>query len=141
MSRLPDPGSEFDEEGLPDPGDAEADQVVTGDVEGTLIAPRDHAIAADDFGTTGEEERDGESLEGRVDRELPEVMTDETTAETPTGDDLDTPYHDPDSVGQIVEDDEGARSDTTPEEVAHEVSAGGSESAEESAMHIDPDEG
>ncbi len=141
MSRLPDPGSDFDAEGVPDPGDAEPEQLLTGDVEGTMVAPRDHAIAADDFGTTGEEEREGESLDGRLSRELPDVLTDESVLDTPVGDDLDTPFHDPESVGQIVEDDEGARSVTTAEQVAHEVPAGGSESAEESAMHVVPDEG
>lgn len=136
-----DPASEFDEEGIPDPGDAEPEQAATGDVEGVLIAPRDHAIAADDFGTTGAEERDGESLDGRLNRELPEVMTEATVATTPQGDDLDTPFHDPESVGEIVQDDEGAHPDTTAELVAREVGTGGSESAEEQAMHIAPDEG
>jgi hypothetical protein len=141
VSRLPDPGSEFDAEGIPDPGDAEGDQVVTGDVEGRLIAPRDHAIAADDFGTTAAEERDGESLDGRLAREQPDVLTDESVNETVLGDDLDTPYHPAESVGQIVEDSEGAGPDVTAEQVGHEVPVGGAESAEEAAMHVVPGEG
>jgi hypothetical protein len=140
-SRIPDPESEFDDEGIPDPDESNPEVEATGDTGYGLIVPRDHAIAAEDFGTTADEEAAGEGLDQRLAREEADVLTDETVRLTPTGDDLDTPFHRPESVGRLVEDDEGAHEDEESETVAHELDADGGESAEESAMHIAPEEG
>lgn len=139
--RIPEPESDFENEGLPDPGESTPEVDATGDAGYGLIAPRDHPIAAEDFGTTAAEESAGETIDSRLSREVPDVLTEETVRRSPTGDDLDTPFHEPESVGRLVEDDEGARADETAETVAHEYDADGGESAEESAMHIAPQEG
>jgi hypothetical protein len=136
-SRIPEPESEFEAEGIPDPGDSVEGQAVAGEEAYELAVPRDRAAAADEFGTTPYEEEHGETLDGRLSREVPDLLTDEQVERTPTGDDLDTPYQDPETVGRLVEDDEGAHTDTTAETVAHDVGTDlGGYSAEESAMHI-----
>lgn len=136
-SRIPEPESEFEAEGIPDPGDSVEGQAAAGEEAYELSVPRDHAGAADDFGTTAYEEEHGEDLDGRLAREVPDVLNDETVAGQPVGDDLDTPYREPETVGRLVEDDEGAHSDTTAETVAHDVGTDlGGYSAEESAMHV-----
>jgi hypothetical protein len=136
-SRIPEPESEFEAEGIPDPGDSVEGVAAAGDEAYSLSVPRDRAAAADDFGVTPYEEEHGENLDGRLAREVPDTLNDEAVAISPVGDDLDTPYHDPEQVGRLVEDDEGARGDTTAETVAHDVGTDlGGYSAEESAMHV-----
>ena len=136
-SRVPEPESEFEAEGIPDPGDTVEGQGAAGEEAYELSVPRDRATVADDFGTTPYEEEHGENLDGRLNREVPDVLSDESVEGTPVGDDLDTPYRDPETVGRLVEDDEGAHSDTTAETVAHDVGTDlGGYSAEESAMHV-----
>jgi hypothetical protein len=136
-SRIPEPESEFEAEGIPDPGDSVEGQVAAGEEAYELSVPRDRAGAVDDFGTTAYEEEHGENLDGRLAREEPDTLNDESVERQPVGDDLDTPYHDPETVGRLVEDDEGAHEDTTAETVAHDVGTDlGGYSAEESAMHI-----
>jgi hypothetical protein len=86
--------------------------------------------SSDDFGTTVEEMRDGEPLDGRIAREEPDVI-DLASLEA----DESAP-----AVGRLVESDEGARSDTESEMVASDVGTDlGSYSAEESAMHVEPE--
>lgn len=136
-SRMPEPESEFEAEGIPDPGDSVEGQTVAGEEAYSLAVPRDRAAGSDDFGTTPYEEEHGENLDGRLAREVPDGLNDESVQRQPVGDDLDTPYHDPETVGRLVEDDEGAHEDTTAETVAHDVGTDlGGYSAEESAMHV-----
>ena len=86
--------------------------------------------SSDDFGTTVEEMRDGEPLDGRIAREEPDVL-DLAAVEA----DESAP-----PVGRLVESDEGARTDTEAEMVAADVGADlGGYSAEESAMHLEPE--
>jgi hypothetical protein len=140
-SRIPDPESEFEDEGVPDPEEFDPEAEATGDTGYGLSVPGDESVGVEEYGTTAEEEIAGEGLDRRLRREVPEVLTDETARFTPTGDDLDTPFHTPESVGRLVDDDEGAHEDETAEVIAHEYDAEGGETAEESAMHIAPDEG
>ena len=136
-SRIPEPPSEFEAEGIPDPGDNDADLEASGDQAYELSVPRDHASAVNDFGTTALEEETGESLDGRLAREVPDVLNDESVAASPRDDELTTPEDDPVAVGRLVQDDEGAHGDTTAETVAHDVGTDlGGYSAEESAMHV-----
>ena len=84
----------------------------------------------DDFGTTAAEQHDGEPLDGRLAREEPDVI-DLAGVEA----DESAP-----AVGRLVESDEGARTDTEAEMVAADVGADlGGASAEESAMHLEPE--
>lgn len=66
-----DPHSRFEDEGIPDlqSGTPEAQWAVDPQEE---PLPADHPIAVDDFGTTLEEQLEGEPLAGRLAREVPE---------------------------------------------------------------------
>ena len=83
--REPDPGSELEEEGMPDMSDALPEKVITGDAQEELAPPGDAPNASVDFGMTAEEQREGESLDGRLAREEPDVID-------LRGDGSDTPF-------------------------------------------------
>lgn len=140
-SRIPEPPSEMEAEGIPDPGFAAADELSTGQAEGTMEPPHDTPLAADDFGTTAREISDGESLTGRLDREEPDVLAAvDRPADESAG--ADTPFSERagQGVGRLVEPDEGARTDTEADLVARDAGTDlGGYSAEESAMHLEPE--
>lgn len=103
--------------------------------------PHDTAVAVDEFGTTVAEQRAGEPLEGRLDREVPDVLAavdlpaDESAA-------ADTPFAERagQGVGRLVEPDEGVRSDTEADMTATDVGTDlGGYSAEEAAMRVEPE--
>src|SRR4051812_17930818 len=126
-SRIPEPESPLEEEGIPDLSDALPSKRATGDAQEELPPPRDYEVAVGDYGTTAAEQRAGEPHELRLGRELP----DETT-ET-----ADSPYPvDPDqAVGRLVADREGGTNKDQDLE-AHDVgSDGGGYAPEERAMH------
>ena len=140
-SRIPEPPSEHEAEGIPDPGFSDPGQAVAGDTEATTEPPHDVAIAVDDFGTTAREVADGESLTGRLDREEPDVLA---AADVPAdeGPGADTPFDERagQGVGRIVEPDAGAAEDTEKDLIASDVGTDlGGYSAEESAMHLEPE--
>lgn len=142
--RLPDPGSEMEAEGIPDLDASPASLEATGDAQEGMAIPRDHAIAADDFGTTAYEEFTGESLDGRLARELPDTLSGEVADDADDEREIsDTPFLSDVAgyeVGRLVESDEGARPDTEAELTARSVGTDrGAFSAEEAAMHLDPD--
>lgn len=139
-SRIPDPADPFEEEGLatPNPHNPKA---ATGDPQDDMPAPGERPVAVDDFGTTAAEEAAGEPLDGRLSREEPDLL-ETATRDADESPGADSPYPaDPEErVGRIVETDEGARADTEPDAVAVEVGTDlGGFSAEERAMHIEPD--
>ena len=140
-SRIPEPPSGFEAEGLPDPGDTSDTQEVTGDPAYGMEPPHDTGIAVDDFGTTAEEMHDGEPLDSRLEREEPDVLAavDADADESPGA---DTPFDERagQGVGRLVEPDEGAHTDTEPDLVATDAGTDlGGYSAEESAMHLEPE--
>jgi hypothetical protein len=59
-------------EGQPDFDDVAPGKWETGDPQEGRYPPRDHAIAANAFGTTAEEELEGESLDQKLAREMPD---------------------------------------------------------------------
>jgi hypothetical protein len=92
--------------------------------------PGDHATATVDFGTTALEQAEGESLSGRLARELPDDAPDVRPAEDPSRgpqleQDLDTTPHTDSGTERTADDIEA----TADESV-------GGQSAEEAAMHI-----
>lgn len=97
-SRIPQPPSAMEAEGIHDPGFSDG-QEVTGDEGDGMEPPHDIALAVDDFGTTAEEMAEGEPLDSRLARE--------------------------DNEADLVSEDVG-------------TDLGGS-SAEESAMHLEPE--
>ncbi len=99
-------------------------------------SPPERPLAIDDFGITPAEEREGESLDGRLARELPEPPL-------PTGDGLgDTS----DTDGELIDDEVGDHRagrlvDGGTDLYAADVGIdGGAASAEEAAVHLVPDE-
>ena len=140
-SRIPEPPSEMEAEGIPDPGFAATNEPATGQAEGTMEPPHDVALAADDFGTTAAELHDGESLDGRIAREEPDVLAAvDTPADESAG--ADTPFSEGagQGIGRLVEPDQGGGPDTEADLVASDVGTDlGGYSAEESAMHLEPE--
>lgn len=140
-SRIPEPPSGMEAEGIPEPEPGPEGQRSTGQDEGRMEPPHDTAVAADDFGTTAQEMRDGESLGGRIAREQPDVLAD---AGVPADESAtaDTPFADRagQGVGRLVEPDEGARTDAEKDLVARDAGTDlGGYTAEESAMHVEPE--
>src|SRR3954463_7189720 len=130
MSRIPETPSPMEEEGVP-----ETDQTYA------FEPPRDAPLASDEFGTTAAEMHDGEPLDGRSAREEPDVI-DLVNVDADESEGSDTPYDERagQGVGRLVESDEGARTDTEAEMVAADVGTDlGGYSAEESAMHLEPE--
>ncbi len=140
-SRIPEPPSAMEAEGIPDPGDTSTTQEVTGDPAYGMEPPHDTGIAVDEFGTTAEEQHDGEPLDARLSREEPDVLVavDEDADESVGA---DTPFDEASGqgVGRLVEPDEGARADTEADLVASDRGTDlGGYSAEEAAMHLEPE--
>ena len=94
-------------------------------------SPLDRPVAVDEFGTTANEQRTGESLEGRVRREVPDPAMEVEVPYLSEAEGIgDAP------AGRLVEPDEGAREDDVKENVATDVGRDdGLRSAEEAAMH------
>ncbi|WP_449065837.1 DUF5709 domain-containing protein [Planomonospora algeriensis] len=66
-----DPRSRFEDEGIPDLQDGTPQQQWAVDPQEAPL-PGDRPVAVDDFGTTVDEQIQGEPLEGRLAREVPE---------------------------------------------------------------------
>jgi hypothetical protein len=124
-----------------DPGDDPLDQGV---------APPDRWSAGEGFGTTAEEEQEGESLNQLLAEEEPEPDpyadsggSEDDDDEDRRADDLWGDDEPEPRSGRLVADDEGAHADDEEDLVAHDVGIdGGAASAEEAAVHIqDEDEG
>jgi Family of unknown function (DUF5709) len=109
------------------------------DVLASGYSPQDRPWAVDDWGTTDLEEEEGENLDGRLAREVPEGSTDE-------GDDLgDASDTDGELLDDEVGDDRAGRLGDTGDGVLDEDDElygedegidGGGASAEEAAVHV-----
>lgn len=88
--------------------------------------PPDYEPKATRFGTTAEEEREGEPLDRRLAEEEPDVTPD------------DVAFEDEDErAGRLVAPDEGVRPDYERDEIAADTGlAGKAASAEEAAVHV-----
>jgi hypothetical protein len=136
-SRIGEPSDPFEDEGLASPESATAGKRITGDPQDEFPVPGDEPVAVDEFGTTALEQQEGEPLYSRLRREEPDV---EASTPPDVSDDADNPYpvDREERVGRIVESDEGAREDTEPDAVAHDVGTDtGGFTAEERAMRIE----
>jgi hypothetical protein len=103
-------------------------------------SPAERPWAVDDWGTTGDEEERGESLDGRLARELPDARDAEGDglgdASDTDGELLDEEVGDV-RAGRLAEDDDGAGTDTEAELTAFDRGIdGGAASAEEAAVHV-----
>ena len=137
--RIPEPADPFEEAGLASPDPEYDAKRITGDPQEEIPVPGERPVAVDDYGTTPDEERANEPLDGRLAREEPErtsraAVDDSDAAAQPYPEDHD------ERVGRIVETDEGARSDDEADAVAIDVGTDkGGFSAEERAMRIEKD--
>lgn len=143
-SRIPEPASDLEAEGIPETGDTLASKEATGDPQEGYAVPRDTETATDEYGTTVEEMSAGESLSMRVGREEPDVLNDAAVVEgADESADSSDPYPEGergDGIGRLVEPDEGARTDDESDAVARDAGTDlGGYSAEESAMHVEPE--
>lgn len=126
------------EGGVEDAEDMDPAENLTGDgtlesldePEETRYDPPDYEPKNTRYGTTLEEQREGESLDQRLAQEEPDIDAD------------DAAPADGNRAGRLVAPDEGAHSDTEAAPVATDVGrAGFASSAEEAAVHIvDEDE-
>jgi hypothetical protein len=139
--RVPEPPSRYEEEGIPDLTELTPEQLATGQDEGYLEPPHDTPLLVDEYGTTAEEQHHGEPLDLRLSREEPDflaaadVYPDESAG-------ADTPFDEASGqgVGRLVDPDEGLGEDTEKDLVAYDVGTdGGGYSAEEAAMHVEPE--
>jgi hypothetical protein len=119
------------------------------DVEDTLddrdpfdegYSPPERAQATEGWGTTAREVAEGESLQGRLNREVPDLADDGTDglgdAEDTDGELIDDEVGDS-RAGRLVASNEGFGADTDEELYANDVGIdGGAASAEEAAVHV-----
>ncbi len=138
----PDRGDDLD-------GDAQLDQGDTLDDRGVAdpldegYSPAERPWAVDDFGTTAREEAEGEDLDHRLAREVPDISDEDDglgdTSDT-DGELRDDQVGDRRS-GRLVASDEGGVSDTDDEAWASDIGVDGAgASAEEAAVHVVGDE-
>ena len=132
--RLDSP-DEDDDSGVLEPGDSLVDRGV-GDVldEGWSAPERPYAV--EDWGTTGDEESAGESLAGRLRREVPEGSDDDGDGLGDTSD-TDGELRD-DEVGDVRAGRLSELDDRGTEELVADDEGidGGAASAEEAAVHV-----
>jgi Family of unknown function (DUF5709) len=89
-------------------------------------SPPDYEPKATRFGTTADEEREGETLDQRLAEEEPDVSADDVAFGL-----------EDERAGRLVSPDEGAHPDFEKDEIAHDAGrAGEASSAEEAAVHV-----
>lgn len=135
--RIPDPGSELEEEGVPDHEGPLPEKVDTGDPQEGMAAPADNPDHADDYGVTLDEQRTGTPIGERLQEEQPEELPD-FDPEAGTADPY--PSDTEERRGRIVTPDEGAAVDTEKDNVGYDAGTDrGGFSNEERGMHIHPE--
>lgn len=135
-----DPRSRFEDEGIPDLQDGTPQQQWAQDPQEAPL-PGERPAAVDDYGTTAEEQRQGESLDGRLARERPDVGEGERSGgDVEGGEEYGGEFGEDEQAGRLVEPDEGARPDTEEDAVARDAgSDAGGFSAEEDAVRVRPE--
>jgi len=140
-SRFGEPSDPFEDEGQASAEPGLASKRITGDPQDDMPVAGERPLGVEEYGTTPREESLGEPLDVRLAREEPDLLE---TAPPVVSDreGIDNPYPSDreEQVGRIVETDEGAREDTEADAVAFDVGTDeGGFSAEERAMHIEPE--
>jgi hypothetical protein len=134
----------LDEEGIPDLEGPLPGKAITGDPQEGLPPPNEKPRAATDWGVTAAEQREGESIARRVEREQPDVdeapsasvreavVPVEPQGTRGNGGFADRSRRSPSLRGRPDETD-----DTEKDEVADEARAEGAPSPEEAALHVE----
>ncbi|MFG3497104.1 DUF5709 domain-containing protein [Streptomyces sp. NPDC047928] len=131
-----------DDEGILDPEDTLLERGADPYDEGW--SPPERPVAVDEVGTTAREQREGESLDRRISREIADDdgpgVDDDGIGDLPGGN--GEPRDDQvgrDRAGRLVAPDEGAHPDAEKDVIARDVGIdGAAASAEEAAVHIVP---
>ncbi|MEU7887725.1 DUF5709 domain-containing protein [Microbispora bryophytorum] len=119
----PDPRSRFEDEGIPDLQEGTPEQQWAEDPQ-EMPLPGDRPLGLDEYGTTPNEMREGESLGRRLSREVPDVDVRSGT--------------EADRAGRLVDPDGGMGVDTEKDMIAEDVGPDlGGYTAEEQAMHVE----
>ncbi|MEU7940259.1 DUF5709 domain-containing protein [Microbispora bryophytorum] len=119
----PDPRSRFEDEGIPDLQEGTPEQQWAEDPQ-EMPLPGDRPLGLDEYGTTPNEMREGESLGRRLSREVPEEDVRSGT--------------EPGRAGRLVDPDGGMGVDTEKDMIAEDVGPDlGGYTAEEQAMHVE----
>ncbi|MFG1862766.1 DUF5709 domain-containing protein [Microbispora bryophytorum] len=119
----PDPRSRFEDEGIPDLQEGTPEQQWAEDPQ-EMPLPGDRPLGLDEYGTTPNEMREGESLGRRLSREVPEEDVRSGT--------------EADRAGRLVDPDGGMGVDTEKDMIAEDVGPDlGGYTAEEQAMHVE----
>ncbi|MGP3770035.1 DUF5709 domain-containing protein [Streptomyces sp. SDT5-1] len=140
----PTGGNEEQEDAAPfDPEDA-LDERDYDEMLDEGYSPPEKPLGVTKTGVTASEQHEGESLDERLRQEIPEGSDTEGDGlgDQPggEGEPMD-PEAGEDRAGRLTRPDEGARPDTTKEEVARDEGVdGGAAGAEEAAMHVVPDD-
>ena len=126
--------------GVLEPEDTLEDTHGVRDVLDTGWSPPEKPWAVDDWGTTEAEEASGESLDGRLARELPDQLDDDGDglgdASDTDGELLDEEVGDR-RAGRLVDANDGGITDTDDEMWARDEGIdGAAASAEEAAVHV-----
>jgi hypothetical protein len=130
---------------IPDADSLEGDNPRHDELDPGIIPP-DGWSASDRFGTTEEEEEEGESLDQHLAEEVPDVdayaeaQAEDEEAET-EGEYLEETDEPDPRAGRLVAEDEGAHPDTDPDLVAGDVGIdAGAAGAEEAAVHVEDED-
>lgn len=127
----------LEEEGIPDLQDGTPEQQWASDPQEAPPVNAEEPVAADEHGVTADEQLRGESLDTRLARERPERGLQDVDTTGPT--DIDA--QEEAAAGRLVEQDEGARTDTEKETTAGDAGVdGGGFAPEERAVYTEPEE-
>lgn len=150
----PDGDEVQDDTGLLEPEDTLIDRGASPETEG--YSPPERPLGVDGWGTTAQEQHEGEPLEERLERERPEIsdasedntspdstVSDDTIGDLPggEGEPLDAEVGD-ERTGRLLAPDEGLQGDRESTLVGEDVGIdSASAPAEEAAVHTVADEG
>ncbi len=140
-ARERDPESRFENAGIPDLQDGTPEQQRAEDPQ-ELPLPGDRPGASADWGTTAHEQRDGEPLDRRLERERPDPATQPTGRGSAAGSGASRADGSAGTagVGRLVNEQGVEPGDTEVDAYAADVGADtGGLSPEERAMHREPD--
>ncbi|MGE5828958.1 MAG: DUF5709 domain-containing protein [Micromonosporaceae bacterium] len=125
-----------EDDGVLDASDTLDDDKVTDPLD-TGLAPPDHWVAANRFGTTPAEERAGESLERRLAQEERDIDPYAERDDVDEDELIRRGYEPEPRAGRLVADDRGFGEDRESDAVAYDAGIdGGGASAEEAAVHV-----
>ena len=120
-----------EDDGIPDIAQDDSPGIYRSEDPEFAPMPGERPTATGDFGTTAFEQSQGESLTGRLDREVPDDVTDLRPAEDPNRGSLQLDQ----DLNTTPDTDSGTNRTADDMEAAGEPAAGG-EGPEEGAMHL-----